>query len=91
MSYEGYEEMLCANGHLRMFDCYNHPELHNDAEKCGCGAVYVFIHSVDETNCQGEPYAFEVEEEAAYIVCNLGHPHMTRETRYKIPNVVKGV
>ena len=91
MSYEGYEEMLCANGHLRVFDCYSHPELHSDSEKCSCGAVFVFMHSVDETNCDGERYPFEIEEEAEVAVCNLGRTHVIREKRYKIPVIAKGV
>ena len=86
MSYEGYVEELCANGHLRSRDVYV-----PCSEMCHCGATTVFTRHVDETNGividdpSTLPYPFEVEKEAEFVVCNLGHKHCTAERIYKIP------
>ena len=88
MSYEGFEQLLCAKGHLREFDCYE-PYLYTDL--CSCGAPYVYRHSVNMTNgiVEDDPstlrYAFEVDKEAQYITCNLGHKHCVVEETFKIP------
>ena len=87
MSYEGYVERLCKNGHLRSFDCWED----NEETKCLCGEPFVFRHDVDQTNGddpndQGTmPFPFEVDRAATYVTCNLGHKHITSETTYKIP------
>jgi hypothetical protein len=80
MSYEGYTQKLCANGHLREANCYD-----DFAETCGCGAPFVWSHEVDETNCEGEPYPLEFDKAAVTEVCNMGHHHVVRECTYKIP------
>lgn len=50
MSYEGYEQHLCTNGHR--FDAGEHwdgePRICDD-----CGAGSAFCNDVDETNCDG--------------------------------------
>ncbi len=47
MSYEGYEEKLCENGHLSSCDAYKQKNI----DTCGfCKKSFVFIHNVDETN-----------------------------------------
>lgn len=46
MSYEGYEQLLCKNGHYDTADCW-----YNDLQPCRvCGEKIVWINSVDETN-----------------------------------------
>lgn len=50
MSYEGYEQHICENGHR--FDIYN-----DESPKCyHCGAASVWYNSVDDTNCAQEGY-----------------------------------
>jgi len=44
MSYEGYSQCVCANGHYSEMDVYE------DKEKCECGAVFAWTNSVDSTN-----------------------------------------
>lgn len=45
MSYEGYEEYLCKNGHYSSCDCYC------SVPKCPyCGSKFEFWHPVDQTN-----------------------------------------
>ena len=96
MSYEGYNQRLCAKGHLRTFDAYDDYADDNGDPKatrvCSCGSQFVYLNPVDQTN--GDvlddpstlPYPFEVEEEAETAVCNLGHTHVVKEARYKIPS-----
>lgn len=46
MSYEGYQEYLCANGHYQSMDCYA-----DDPTACDrCGAAFAHWHPVDQTN-----------------------------------------
>lgn len=96
MSFEGYDQLLCANGHLRVYDCYEQVELNNPEFICSCGAQYVFWHLVDQTNgidpenIEGtQGYPFEIDKPSIQICCNLGHKHEVTEQTYKIPNRVK--
>lgn len=47
MSYEGYEQAICENGHLSSFD---HWEDSFECPDCG-STVMAWENSVDETNC----------------------------------------
>ena len=55
MSYEGYHQILCVNGHLFEFDCYsqNNPTRGSAGDwKCPvCGTPMAWWNSVDQTNC----------------------------------------
>jgi len=82
MSYKGYIEYLCSNGHRRVFDCYNEPL---PDKRCNCGAKYVWLNIVDETNNEGTPYPLEIDIPEQGEKCNMGHFHVTREITYKIP------
>lgn len=59
MSYEGYDKLLCASGHLRTYDAFVSPigMFGDDDEKCSCGKRYVWWCSVDQTN------GYEVDNE----------------------------
>lgn len=47
MSYEGYSQLLCKNGHYWTVDCWNS----NGKQKCPtCGERQVWENSVDITN-----------------------------------------
>ena len=91
MSYEGYSQVLCANGHLRAFDCYADNGDLEDLGACGCGAPFVYRNMVDETNgmildeAHTCPRKFEVNTPELTELCNLGHGHVIREVTYKIP------
>lgn len=59
MSFEGYFQILCQNGHLRECDCYVEPMFfRNNKEEepeyplwtCSCGAHAAWWNLVDETN-----------------------------------------
>lgn len=82
MSYEGYTQRLCANGHLWAEGCYD------DVLECpSCGEQSVWSHTVDCTNGVVEdengipcpetvPYPLEVERYEEVI---------TQVPIYKIP------
>jgi hypothetical protein len=61
MSYEGYEQVLCRNGHLHSCDCYEfmcyEQADSEDENSCytlwhcpTCGEIAAWINSVDVTN-----------------------------------------
>jgi hypothetical protein len=55
MSFEGYYEVLCANGHYDCVDIYNERNPHDNEWKCySCGAHVAWVHLVDCTNGTGE-------------------------------------
>lgn len=88
MSYEGYVQFICKNGH------YNkQPEAHDgDQAPCHCGTGYVWENRVNDTNCD----AFGVIPDHVmrmFIVtdeileeCNLGHKHVMSEATYTAPS-----
>lgn len=43
MSYEGYRQIICANGHLYERD-------RHDTSVCSCGTLAAWSNSVDQTN-----------------------------------------
>jgi hypothetical protein len=99
MSYEGYDQVLCENGHYRVYDvfdpqnpCGAYPEYEAPISwRCtNCGTTLAWTNSVDQTNDNGDEYRAELEllEEAVYETCNLGHSHLIKEARYKIPELV---
>lgn len=86
MSYEGYAQHICENGHRYDRDVYDHEEtcLH-------CGAKSVFYNGVDETNCDqygmipsDQWEKFKITEEKTET-CNLGHVHVTALPTYRVP------
>lgn len=84
MSYEGYEQILCEDGHLYTFDCYNHRPY---AATCPCGKPFIWWNSVDCTNEPDEGYVALVEKTPAeYCVCACcNHRHQVKPETYYIP------
>jgi len=56
MSYEGYYQCICENGHRFDYDVHNE-------ENCECGAKTVFSNSVDQTNGYEEGYVSDEDWE----------------------------
>jgi len=59
MSFEGYYQILCSNGHETCVDCYDHPHFGKEETdefgtrypwKCHCGANATWWNLVDVTN-----------------------------------------
>jgi hypothetical protein len=86
MSYEGYEQCLCANGH---YYCGDDIMFEGDPPCPHCQAPCAWTNEVDETN--GPPQglidmgALVVEAEVLEV-CSLGHQHVTRQAVYRIPS-----
>jgi len=90
MSYEGYSQFLCKEGHYWCSDVYEY----DDGSKCpGCGHPAVWSNGVDETNGAepetGEGYGYvELKEDkpAEYEECfHCKHRKTTRTATYLIP------
>ena len=50
MSYEGYEQNICANGHYTNKSS-GYEDMYDIASVCHCGANFMWINYVDDTNC----------------------------------------
>jgi hypothetical protein len=94
MSYEGYTQVLCENGHASHEDVYAvEISCYDEDWKCKtCGAKAVWRNEVDLTNgsfYKGERIDgfvhLEEKTSAEYKICNMGHKHLIKETTYKIP------
>lgn len=86
MSYKGYVQMPCDNGHY-----WDEHERYDDLEagECSvCGSRAVWQNMVDETNCDSygkidmAPFLVKAAEKQT---CNLGHIHQVGDERYRIP------
>jgi len=85
MSYEGYQQCLCAKGHYRAFDAFFELE----ESKCSCGAPIVFVHQVDQTNDEGVALTFECDKPAVTETCPCcGNVKVLEEETFKIPTKV---
>lgn len=88
MSYEGYEQHICKNGHYYECDAYYFV----GDEYCKCGAPSAWSNSVDQTNGQPQGkislYALHAHfllTDEVVETCNLGHQHTTSEAVFRIP------
>lgn len=91
MSYEGHVELLCEIGHYTAVDAYD--EMVYDADvfpvngKCRCGLEFVWIHSVDDTNCDGENYPLQILSAPVYETCpHCKQVELKKDPRYIIPD-----
>lgn len=88
MSYEGYTQNLCANGHYYV----SGEGIYNDVGPCQCGALAAFTNHVDDTNCDEygiiptTVFTTLLLEEEKVETCNLGHVHVVAEAVYRIPS-----
>ncbi len=99
MSYEGYEEKLCSNGHLsHSSDIYGDFAENESLLVCNfCKEPFVFIHSIDETNgilfdsIGNEipttiPYPFkEVGFDDIWKEDHYGNKYAVKRLKYEIP------
>lgn len=74
MSYEGYEEYLCENGHYTTVQCYDFA----DCSNCSCGAKFVCQHSVDQTN------GYDEEDDSTFAAAKveIGWDDVTNQDHY---------
>lgn len=75
MSFEGYYQKMCKNGHAWETDVYV------DDDACSeCGLASVWSHMVDETNGEGRPIKLRKKSIKKCKTC--GH---IQEIKYYIP------
>jgi len=89
MSYEGYEQFLCENGHFWTVDCYD------SRTKCpDCKGKAVWFNGVDLTNGSWDDNGrridgyvkLEIDVPAEECTCEkCGHKHNKTVATYKIP------
>jgi hypothetical protein len=92
MSFEGYYQILCGNGHLSDDDVY-YCRQEEDYWKCTvCGEREAWRNLVDVTN--GSYYEneridgfveLEVDHKPVSNTCDMGHQHLVSPVTYKIP------
>lgn len=89
MSYEGYTQKLCENGHYWAesdYDC-------DSTYKCPhCKGLCVWFNDVDQTNGNGDEYYIQLKENAPaeYETCKCcGHTKLIKPATYKIPHKKK--
>ena len=90
MSYEGFTQALCANGHYQECDCHDNP-----VDPCPeCGAEIVWRNEVDVTNgswdehnnrIDGYVELFPAEETKTCTCDKCGHSHPIETQRYIVP------
>lgn len=93
MSWEGYAQVICQNGHLHgNWTPKATSALSSASATCPtCNAEPGFVNIVDDTN--GDRFGLIREDdlktlltkEAAVQRCNLGHDHVIVEAQYRIP------
>lgn len=97
MSYEGYVQLLCPNGHNWNIDCYQFDTGYYPVDSpvelppchfCPvCKQKYAWSNSVDQTNCDEHGY-IELEIDVPAVICKCekcGIEHVVEPIRYKIP------
>ena len=92
MSFEGYYQILCKNGHLYIQDVYEY-EQDDEPWKCpDCGEGKAWIHTVDQTNGsdpqtgEGMPFKLKVKTPQQVKVCTkCSAATVLRSTTYEIP------
>ena len=86
MSYEGYEQILCKNGHYTEIDCYVFEFEEFVCHHCGAGVGW--SRGVDQTNDNGSPIDMApfLKAPAIYEACpTCDHKKMVAPDVYNIP------
>ena len=91
MSYEGYEQHLCKNGHRFDIDAYWFG--YDQIPTCDiCGELSVFCNSIDDTN--GEEYGIIledgwktllIEKEKTETCSQCQHTEVIEPAKYRVP------
>lgn len=87
MSYEGYEQWLCKQGHYFCFDCYSLP-LKEKWECPVCGQGLAWTNGVDQTNGGEVRYvSLKIKTKTKFESCpTCEHAKVVEVETFKIPN-----
>jgi len=85
MSFDGYYQILCKNGHLHHADMFDY-----EYWSCWyCKYGIVWSNLVDQTNTNGDEFVVKLEKLTTQkaCTCSCGHIHTTGPpSTYKIPS-----
>ena len=88
MSYSGYFQLLCEQGHYSEVECYTYNHC-SDTHICQhCESHIIWEHLIDTTNDCGNDQRVKLEEIVPDIVdvCDdCGHETIVEPARYRIP------
>lgn len=88
MSFEGYYQRLCKNGHLSCEDVYM-SDNENYWRCSNCKEPLAWWNLVDQTNEPDEgKIELEEKEPATACQCHCGHIHVAVAKTYRIPDNV---
>lgn len=84
MSYEGYTEYLCVDGHYWAVDCFmDYSDVKPSCPSCKKGVA--FGNSVDQTNASDAGKAvLEEIAPAKTCACKCGNVHVIEPARFKV-------
>ena len=86
MSFEGYIQRLCKNGHLQEIDVY---DFESKDENCDeCSSEWVWQNIVDRTNVETVGHVeLEIDQPDKYeTICeHCGSQKLVAEKTYKVP------
>lgn len=95
MSYEGYEQYLCTNGHYWTLDAITsrYGSYPKEMYQCTfCKAPAVWMNDVDQTNGCDDSHpeccdyvTLEVDMPVETHACSCGNVHAVKPPTYKIP------
>jgi len=86
MSYEGYTQAMCKNGHYVTWDAYNVEFGGHDNTCTICFTKFVWTNDVDQTNGDGSDMVkIEIAKPAKTCICDCGNKHIIEQETYKIP------
>lgn len=86
MSFEGYIQRLCKNGHLEEIDVYDFASKDENCDECG--EDWVWQNTVDQTNGGDVGWVeLEIDKPEMYeTICeHCGSQRRVAEETYKIP------
>ena len=89
MSFEGYYQLICKNGHYSTIDAMEviYGQELSDLVCDDCGEKMIWENLVDDTNCDNVDYIdLEVKSDAEFKVCECcGAKTIIKSQVYKIP------
>lgn len=88
MSYEGYVQVICEEGHLSKISIFD------DGKRCPhCGKLFVWNNHVDDTNCDDIGYIptevleehFTLKPEVVCTCAGCGNQHLLTPRVFRVP------
>ena len=86
MSYRGYHQLLCKQGHSFEMDCYWFEHSNKPVRCLYCDEKIIWWNLIDTTNGIGIPAVLKIKEFEISCKCSIcKHTHIHRLRAYEIP------